>query len=38
MSRIHLIAPNDFYVCAEGGGGYVGLGSLVANRSVPLQW
>jgi len=36
--KLNLIASNGKYVAAEGGGGYTGNGSLVANRTVPLQW
>lgn len=38
MRQINLKASNNYYVCAEGGGGQVGPGSLVANRTTPLLW
>lgn len=38
MRLVNLIASNGSYVCAEHGGGQVGAGSLVANRTAALQW
>lgn len=38
MSQVNLIASNKYYVCAEAGGGWVGTGSLIANRSAPDIW
>jgi len=38
MRLINIIASNGKFVSAEGGGGYIGPGSLIANRTTPLGW
>lgn len=38
MRRLNVIASNSKFVCAENGGGYVGDGSLIANRTNALEW
>lgn len=38
MRVLNLIAANGKFVCAEGGGGYTGNGSFIANRTAALEW